>query len=82
MRGILSVLCNDIAKRIWEFTQNRGFWISSHIRGVEKTMREKMSRIFNDSTEWMLSHKSLKFCVTSFSFTPRLICLPPISISK
>ena len=52
MGGMHSVICNDIAKRIWEFAQNRDFWISSsHISGVENTMTGKMSRIFNDNTE-------------------------------
>ena len=47
-----SVICNDIAKRIWEFAQNRDFWISSsHIPGVENKMAEKMSRVFSDDTE-------------------------------
>ena len=52
MGGMHSVICNDIAKRIWEFAQNRDFWISSsHISGVANTMTGKMSRIFNDNTE-------------------------------
>ena len=56
-----SVLCNNIAKRVWEFAQNKGFWISlSHIPTVENTTAEKMSRVFNDNTEWMPSHKLLK----------------------
>ena len=59
--GIHSVLCNNIAKRVWEFAQNKGFWISlSHIPIVENTTAEKMSRVFNDNTEWMPSHKLLK----------------------
>ena len=59
MGGMHSVICNDIAKRIWKFAQNRGFWISSsHIPGVENTMAHKMSRVFSDNTEWMLSHPS------------------------
>ena len=52
MGGMHSVICNDIAKRIWEFAQNRDFWISSsHIPGVENKMAEKMSRVFSDDTE-------------------------------
>ena len=52
MGGMHSVICNDNAKRIWEFAQNRDFWISSsHIPGVEKKMAEKMSRVFSDDTE-------------------------------
>ena len=44
-----------LQKRIWEFAQNRGFWISSrHIPDVENTMVDKMSRAFSDNTDWML----------------------------
>ena len=51
MGGMHSVNCNDIAKRIWEFAKNRDFWISSsHIPGVENTMADKMSRVFNGNT--------------------------------
>ena len=47
-----SVICNDNAKLIWEFAQNRDYWISSsQIPGVENTMGEKMSRVFTDDTE-------------------------------
>ena len=73
MGGMHSVLCNGIAKRIWEFAQNRGFWISSSgIPGVENTMAGKMSRIFNDSTEWMLSHKLFKILCDKFQFSPQI----------
>ena len=71
MGGMHSVICNDIAKRIWEFAQNRDFWISSsHIPGVENTMADKMSRVFNDNTEWMLSHKLFKVLCDRFQFNP------------
>ena len=51
MGGMHSVNCNDIAKRIWEFAKNRDFWISSsYIPGVENTMADKMSRVFNGNT--------------------------------
>ena len=69
MGGMHSVPYNDIAKCIWESAQNRGFWISSsHILGVENTMADKISRVFNDNTEnteWILSNLCDKF-----QFTP------------
>ena len=68
-----SFICNDIAKRIWEFIQNRGFWISSsHIPGVENTIADKMSRVFNDNTEWMLSYKLFKILCDRFQFNPQV----------
>ena len=73
MGGMHSVLCNDIEKRIWEFAQNGGFWIySSHIPGVENAMADKMSRIFNGNTEWMLSHKLFKILCDKFQFSPKV----------
>ena len=52
MGGMHSVPYNDIAECIWESAQNRGFWISSsQILGVENTVADKISRVFNDNTE-------------------------------
>ena len=52
MGGMHSVICNDIAKCIWEFAQNRDFSISSSpIPGAENTMAVKMSRVFSGNTE-------------------------------
>ena len=69
--GMHSVICNDIAKPMWEFAQNRNFWISSsHIPIVENTMTDKMSIVFSDNTEWMLSHKLFKVLCHRFQFNP------------
>ena len=47
-----SVLFNDIARPMWEFTLYRVFWISSsHIPGVGNTMADKMSGAVSDNTE-------------------------------
>ena len=52
MGGMPSVICNDIAKCIWEIAQKRDFWISSSpIPGAENTVADKMSRVFNGNTE-------------------------------
>ena len=82
MVGMHSVLCKGIAKRIWEFAQNRGFWISSsHIPGIEKAMAGKMFRVFNDNTEWMLSHKLFKILYDKFYFSPQ-VDLPATRLNK
>ena len=68
-----SVLCNGIAKRTSEFAQNKDFWISSsHTPGVENTMADKMSRVFSDNTEWMLSHRLFKILCDKFQFSPQV----------
>ena len=52
MGGMHSVICNDIAKRIWQFALNRGFRISSRpIPGAENIVADKISRVFSDNTE-------------------------------
>ena len=71
--GMHSVLYNDIVKRIWRFAQNRGFWISSsHIPGLKNAMVDKMSRVFNGNTEWMLSLKLFKVLCDKFQFNPQV----------
>ena len=73
MEGMHSVLCNGIAKRTSVFAQNKDFWISSsRIPGVENTMADKMSRVFSDNTEWMLSHKLFKILCDKFQFSPQV----------
>ena len=73
MGGMHSVLCNGIAKRTSEFGQNKDFWISSsHTPGVENTMADKMSRVFSDNTEWMLSHRLFKILCDKFQFSPQV----------
>ena len=71
--GMHSDLCNYIAKRIWEIAQNRGFWISSsQIPGAENAMADKMSRVFSDNTEWMLSIELFKILCDKFQFSPQV----------
>ena len=71
--GMHSDLCNYIAKRIWEIAQNRGFWISSsHIPGAENTMADKMSRVFSDNTEWMLSIELFNILCDKFQSSPQV----------
>ena len=56
-------------------TEQRLDWIwisSSHIPGVEYTMADKMSRVFNGNTEWMLSHKLFKILCDRFQFNPQV----------
>ena len=68
-----SDLCNCIAKRIWEIAQNSGFWISSiHIPGAENKMADKMSRVFSDNTEWMISIELFKILCDKFQFSPQI----------
>ena len=42
MGGIYSLLCNTIAKHMWEFAQKKGFWISSSHIPDERTQWQAM----------------------------------------
>ena len=81
MGGMHSALCNDIAKRIREFAQNRGFRISSsHIPDVENTMADKISSVTTQNG--CSPTNCLKFWVSSFSLVDRSTCLPPVSTNR
>ena len=59
--GIKSILCDKLAIDIWNFWSFRKIWISAaHIPGIENPIADKLSRIFNDQTEWILSPKIYK----------------------
>ena len=81
MGGMYVALLNDNAKDILEFTQSRAFCISStHSSSVENTKaNKKMSWVFSDNTEWMLSHKLFTNLCEKFQFNPQVdlfaICL-------
>lgn len=56
MRGSKSRACNDIAKRIWQFSSERNNFLSStHVPGKQNTLADSKSRVFNHRTEWMLN---------------------------
>ena len=53
-------------------TEQRFFDSSSHVLGVENTMAGKMSRVINDITEWILSHKLFKTWSDMFQLNPQV----------
>ena len=55
MGGTKSIACNELAKTIWEWCITRKIWITAaHVPGVDNSIADKKSRIFNDNLEWML----------------------------
>ena len=53
MGGIRSDSCDDIAFDIWQWEAERQIWISAaHIPGFENVVADKISRIFERSSEW------------------------------
>ena len=56
MGGSHSTHCNEIARTIWLWCKDRNLWLSAaYIPGVCNTEADRESRIFHDSTEWMLN---------------------------
>ena len=70
MGGMKNVVMDHIAKQIWEFAQEHGFWISiSFISGHDNYDADFTSRILSSRTEWTL-HQSLFHKLTQIFFQP------------
>ena len=51
-----SLECDSIAKELWKLCNSRGMWVSAtYIPGRTNVIADRMSREFNDQTEWMLN---------------------------
>ena len=56
--GVKSIGCDQIARDIWEWCENRNVVLSiSHIPGVDNVLADFRSRSFSDSLEWELNSK-------------------------
>ena len=56
MGGIKSEMCNQMAKKIWQFCIRRNIWLSvEHLPGVQNVVADFNSRHFQDQTEWQLN---------------------------
>ena len=62
--GGKSKTCNDIVFRIWTWCQSKNVWITiSFLPGILNVNADKLSRKFDDRTEWMLNPKCFdKIC--------------------
>lgn len=70
MGGTKSNLCDEVAKKIWQWCQARNIWVSAcHIPGKLNVEADKASRQFNDRTEWMLD-KAVFSKITTVFFLP------------
>ena len=71
MGGSRSGNCNDIAKLIWDYCRGKNMWISAaHIPGKANQSADKMSRQFNDNTEWKLCPIIYQEMCKKLSFSP------------
>ena len=72
MGGSHSFHCNEITRTIWLWCMDRNIWLSAaHIPGVCNVEADRESRIFHDSTEWMLN-SSIFTKITELLFVPEI----------
>ena len=58
MGGVRSVRCNRIAKRIWLWCMHNNIWLSvAFIKGKDNVEADRLSRVFDERTEWMLNRE-------------------------
>ena len=56
-----SLNCNSVTREIWMWALHRNLWLSAaHCPGIYNIHADEASRLFNDSTEWMLSKDIFK----------------------
>ena len=56
MGGCRSLKCNTVAIRIWRWAIQKNIWLSaSHIEGRLNVEPDRLSREFDDTTEWMIN---------------------------
>ena len=59
--GTRSARCNEQAREIWDFCEERDIWMSvAHIPGEENVDADHESRQFTENTEWELSPEIFK----------------------
>lgn len=70
MGGMQSQICNDLAKNIWSWCQERDLWISAYfVPGKENKVADSNSRNFNENTEWELNQNIFEEIINTF-YTP------------
>ena len=71
MGGMKSLECDTLAKELWEFCNARNTWLSAvYILGKISTTADKLSREFNDQTEWMLKPSIFQQILEKMQFFP------------
>ena len=69
MGGSKSLLCNEMAHKIWTFANERKIWISSaHLPGKLNTVADAESRKFNKELEWQLNPSTFKLLLAKLNF--------------
>ena len=81
MRGIVSIKCNILSKKIWELCNKNGCWISAeHVPGFHSNVA---IYIYPGHLTKILSENSLHFCFKvhcrGFSLLQTQVCLPHAS---
>ena len=73
MGGSKSKACNELAKELWAWCITRSIWVTvAHLPGVQNTIADRKSRVFDDSTEWMLNRDIFENLCHCLNFDPAL----------
>ena len=68
-----SLECDLITKELWKFCSSRGMWVSAtYIPGRTNVIADRMSREFNDQTEWMLNPAVFFQIIEKLKFFPMI----------
>ena len=71
--GTHSLICNDIAKSIWQWATHRNIWLSAaYVPGSDNTVADFKSLHFEDNTEWLLSPVLFQKLTPQQFSTPRV----------
>ena len=62
------MICNDIAKSIWQWATHWNIWLSAaYVPGSDNTVADFKSQHFEDNTEWSLSPVLFRKLTQQFS---------------
>ena len=73
MEGLVSNICNCLAKEIWTYCTDQKIWLSTvHIPGKDNNTADYMSRLLNENTEWRLAPFVFHKIMNLFKVTPKI----------
>ena len=61
MGGVRSPECNELARQVWRWCQDRNVWVSmAHIKGVDNVHADMLSRKGSETKEWSLNESRFR----------------------
>ena len=72
MGGLVSSLCDRLAKEVWTYFSEKTWLSAIHIPGKENNEADYMSRLLNNNTEWKLDPQIFQKILKLFSVKPEI----------